>query len=301
VSLAALRYAAAVAEHGSFSGAARACDVAQPTISNAVADLEDALGARLFERSTRRLALTPSGQKLLPLVTGALAAVCDLETEAKRLVAPTHKLVRVAFSQLLGAQRLARLFGPFQTQHPGVEIIYKECTQGDMEARLDGGAIDFACGIRLGATKTRGRRVLYREPLRWVPPNATPSPPQRREISLREVARVPLLLTAGICGLRQATREMFARANIATKPYAGEALSYAALEEWAELGIGGALLPASHIRRAPSIALVEDGEPVELAYEAVWRKDLVVARHVVDFVSYLRDVVPKLVKGNATT
>jgi len=299
ISLLALRYAAAVAHHGSFSAAARACGVAQPTVSNAVADLEAALGARLFERSTRRLALTPAGTRLLPLVTGALAAVSDLESEARALVVPAHKLVRVAFSSLLGAQRLGRLFGPFTTQRAGVEIIYKECTQGDMEARLDGGAIDFACGIRLAPALHRGRRLLYREPLRWVPPNASSLRRLPGEVTLRDAARSQILLTSGTCGLAPATRELFARARIAIRSYAGEALSYAALEEWAELGIGGALIPASHIRRAPSVPLVDGGAPVELAYEAVWRKDLVVARHVVDFVRYLRSIVPRLVRGSA--
>jgi DNA-binding transcriptional LysR family regulator len=297
ISLLALRYAAAVARHGSFSAAARACEVAQPTVSNAIADLEDALGVRLFERSTRRLAVTPSGAKLLPLVTGALASVADLEREARALVTPSHKLVRVAFSSLLGAQRLARLFGPFRDQRADVEIIYKECTLGDMEARLDGGAIDFACGIQLATARSRGRRLLYREELRWVPPGASSLRQLPPEVTLREVARAQILLTNGTCGLAPATREMFQRARIAIRTYAGEALSYAALEEWAELGIGGALIPASHIRRAPSVALVDDGRPVELAYEVVWRKDLVVAAHVQDFVRYLRAVVPRLVRG----
>ena len=59
-----LRYAASVAELGSFSAAARACSVSQPTVSNAIADLEELLGARIFERSTRKLALTPAGNAL---------------------------------------------------------------------------------------------------------------------------------------------------------------------------------------------------------------------------------------------
>jgi hypothetical protein len=64
-----------------------------------------------------------------------------------------------------------------------------------------------------------------------------------------------------------------------------------------ELGIGGALIPATHIRRAPSVVLVDEGRPVELAYEVEWRKDLVVATHVQDFVRYVRAVVPRLVRG----
>ena len=107
------------------------------------------------------------------------------------------------------------------------------------------------------------------------------------------------MLTVGSCGLAGATRALFAAARIPIVEYAGQALSYAALEEWAELGIGGALVPATHIRRAPSAALVVDGWPARLEYEAVWRKDLLVADHTKAFVRYLKTVAPRLVRGGA--
>ena len=297
IALTTLRYVSAIARHGSFSAAARACGVAQPTISNAIAELEATLGARLFERSTRRLAVTPAGDKLLPFVEGVTSAIAELEREALALKQPARQLLRIGFTSLLGAQRLGLLFGPFGAQHPAVETIYKECTQGDLEARLDASMLDFVCGTRLTRHRHRARQLLYREPLRWVAPNARPT--GLRAVTLRDVARWPLLLTAGTCGLAPATRELFERARISIQPYAGEAISYAALEEWAELGIGGALIPESHIRRAPSTPLVEDGKPVQLVYEVVWRKDLLIARHALAFVGYLRTVVPGLVRGAA--
>ncbi len=80
---------------------------------------------------------------------------------------------------------------------------------------------------------------------------------------------------------------------------AGHAISYAALEEWAELGIGGAILPASQIRRARSAALFHDDKRLSISYEAVWRKDLLVAEHTQAFAKYLRNVVPRLSSGSA--
>ncbi|MFR1760140.1 MAG: LysR family transcriptional regulator, partial [Christensenellaceae bacterium] len=56
---------AAVADHGTMSGAARALYIAQPTVSQAVAELESAYQVRLFERLSRRLYLTPEGQDML--------------------------------------------------------------------------------------------------------------------------------------------------------------------------------------------------------------------------------------------
>ena len=297
IALPSLRYAAAVARLGSFSAAARDCGVSQPTVSNAVAELEEALGARLFARSTRKLTLTPAGEHLLPMARAVLDALSELEREAKALKTPARKLLRVGFSQLVGAQRLALLFEPFAKEHPDVELIYKECTQGDMEGRLEENTVDVVCGTGLGRAANRSRHLLHREALRWVPPNGV-LPAER--VSLREAARSRLVLTDGSCGLAPATRELFARARIAIDEYAGQAMSYSALEEWAGLGIGGAVLPASHIRKAPNAALESDGKPLLLEYEAVWRKDLLVAQHTKAFVQYLRRVVPRIVKGIAS-
>jgi hypothetical protein len=127
------------------------------------------------------------------------------------------------------------------------------------------------CGIGIGRAANRGRLRLYEDELRWIAPDATPGPAR---VGLREVARERLVLTVGSCGLAGATRALFAAARLPIVEYAGHALGYAVLEEWAELGIGGAIVPAAHIRRATSAALVVDGQPARLAYEAVWRQAL---------------------------
>ena len=74
-------------------------------------------------------------------------------------------------------------------------------------------------------------------------------------------------------------------------------LHWSARLDWAGLGIGGAVWPEPHIRKAPSAALVYSDAPVLLQYEAVWRKDLLVAEHSQAFVDYLRRVVPRIVEG----
>src|SRR5437868_7721221 len=61
-----LEHVLAAHQAGSFSRAARACGVTQAALSNSVAKLEDELGDRIFSRTTRQIALTPFGQRLLP-------------------------------------------------------------------------------------------------------------------------------------------------------------------------------------------------------------------------------------------
>ncbi|MCL2448137.1 MAG: hypothetical protein FWD17_04230, partial [Polyangiaceae bacterium] len=97
-----------------------------------------------------------------------------------------------------------------------------------------------------------------------------------------------------------ATRELFKQGRVPIREYPGLAMTYAALREWADLGIGGAILPASHAGVGPSAPVLRDEKPVELVYEAVWRKDLLVAEHAKDFVRYLANVLPHLVGGLAS-
>ena len=91
------------------------------------------------------------------------------------------------------------------------------------------------CGVRLARARNRGRRVLYREGLRWIAPGG--SPRATSATNLRDIAATSrLVFTVDSCGLALATRELFEEARVAIREYAGRAMTYAALEEWADLG-----------------------------------------------------------------
>jgi DNA-binding transcriptional LysR family regulator len=102
-----------VAEHLSFSRAARELSLSQPAVSQAVARLEATLGLRLFERTSREVRLTDAGKNLLPHAESLLEQASAFATEAARLMAPTGS-IRLAYCPLVGtlaarvARRLAR-------------------------------------------------------------------------------------------------------------------------------------------------------------------------------------------------
>ncbi|HEY1973700.1 MAG TPA: LysR family transcriptional regulator, partial [Pseudonocardia sp.] len=76
----------AVAEHGSFTGAARARSIVQSALSTSIRNLERELGSALFERTTRRVTLSEAGQAFLPAAKRVVADA-DAAVDAVRAVA----------------------------------------------------------------------------------------------------------------------------------------------------------------------------------------------------------------------
>ena len=294
-----LQYAKVVADCGSFSAAARHCGVSQPTISNAVSDLEAELGAKLFMRTTRRVELTAFGRDIIRHVEGVLNSAGDLEHQAKALLNPKQKLLRIAFSPIIDSRRLMTLFEPFKQDRPSLEIIYKECSVGDLNARLDDEHIDVACGIRARDAPNRGSCVLYADPLRYLPRGGPDPHAGPRSIALGDIAREALILTAGDCGLAPTTRDLFRRHKSALREYPGQAISYQVLQEWSQLGIGAALLPESRIvgDAAGYPAVIANRLPVSITYEATWNKNASAPPHIKEFRKYLKTAVAALTRG----
>ncbi|WP_245814559.1 LysR family transcriptional regulator [Cystobacter ferrugineus] len=117
-----LRLFAMVAKHLSFVEAARRLGVPTSTLSRRVASLEDTLGARLLQRTSRRVGLTEEGERLLeraePLLD-ALASVLDRTVDREE--EPAGRL-RVTAPVLTGSQRIAPALFAFAAKHPRISV-----------------------------------------------------------------------------------------------------------------------------------------------------------------------------------
>jgi DNA-binding transcriptional LysR family regulator len=105
-----LRYAQAVARTGSFSAAARERRVSQPSLSKGIAQLERALGSKLFARSTQGVAPTPFGEQLLPLITAALSSIDTLADHAREASTRARQTIRLGVSPLIDSALVACTF-----------------------------------------------------------------------------------------------------------------------------------------------------------------------------------------------
>jgi DNA-binding transcriptional LysR family regulator len=110
------------AEEGSFSAAARALGLAQPTLGRQVAALEEELGITLFERVGTRLVLTPAGLELLEQVRAMNDAATRVSLVAAGQTQSLDGVVRVAASEAVSAHLLPPIVAELRQQHPGVQI-----------------------------------------------------------------------------------------------------------------------------------------------------------------------------------
>jgi DNA-binding transcriptional LysR family regulator len=121
-SLRAMRVFARVVDEGSFAGAARALDLAPAVVTRLIAELEEHLGARLMNRTTRRTALTEVGESYLERVRRILADVDEAEALAQASVAEPRGPVRLLMPPAVAVHQLAKHLPRFHARYPLVSI-----------------------------------------------------------------------------------------------------------------------------------------------------------------------------------
>jgi DNA-binding transcriptional LysR family regulator len=112
----------AIADHGSFSGAAERLHVTQPAVSKRVASLEEELNVRLFDRLGRTVRLTEAGAVLLPRARRILAEVADGRRALRNLTGVVTGSVTLATSHHIGLHRLPPVLRTFTSRYPQVRL-----------------------------------------------------------------------------------------------------------------------------------------------------------------------------------
>jgi DNA-binding transcriptional LysR family regulator len=110
-----------VVETGSFTAAAAVLGLPKSSVSRAVAALEEALGTRLLQRTTRRLHLTPGGQRYFQRAHQALGGLDDAASEVSDLGREPRGTVRITALDF-GAGSLAEVITAFTRRHPEVHV-----------------------------------------------------------------------------------------------------------------------------------------------------------------------------------
>ena len=238
-----LRTFAAVADTGSFTAAAAVVSRTQSAVSMQVRRLEEIVGRRVLERSSRALALTREGEELLASARRMLA----LNDEALRRMAapPVAGRVRLGVTEYFVPDELPALLARFAARHPGVQLDVRMGLSRDLRAELKAGRLDAAL-VRL--EDARASEAIWHEPQAWVAAEGwTPAPG----------APVPLVALPAGCVLREFAIETFKRQD---RPwhlaYAGS--SMASVQAAVLAGLGVSIVAASGIR--PGMRVLPPGK-----------------------------------------
>jgi DNA-binding transcriptional LysR family regulator len=164
-----LRSVVAVARHASFTKGAEALAVAQPALSQHIATLERELGVRLFERSSRRVALTDAGRAFAARAERILADVASAIEEMAAHAGGLRGRVVLGTYQSFAEYTMPKLLGAFHAAHPGIEVALREGMADELLGRLRDGDIDVFVGqlddVRYPQTSDFNAEPLYDDEL----------------------------------------------------------------------------------------------------------------------------------------
>ncbi|AZC39275.1 MULTISPECIES: LysR family transcriptional regulator [Pseudomonas] len=254
------------ATQGSFSAAARKLGKSQSTISAAVASLEIDLDLQLFDRSSRKPALTPQGHVMLQRAEDILAATSRLEMAASQLAQGVEAKLTVALSDTYQSDRFETSLSAFEQRYPDLEL---ECLIAECDDLIE--------------LVQRGRaQIAFAEMQPDYPADLDHSTvDERTEIALFVSRKHPL---AALKNIDQARLQQHRELRLATivNPYESRAKgrvwsapSYLMLLEMAQGGFGWAPLPRWLVERFGADSLVEldaRGWPRNVAVDALWSR-----------------------------
>lgn len=164
-----LSYFVAVAEEGTFTRAARRCQVAQPSLSQQILNLEAELGQALFVRHARRADLTEAGRAAYEQAKGVLAQAEELRHGFLRRQELAEGTVTLGVIPTIGPYLLPRTLIAYTRDYPGISIQIREARTSELIGMIGAGEIELAIASDVPAKdrKRAGLTVheLFRETL----------------------------------------------------------------------------------------------------------------------------------------
>lgn len=203
-----LRYFLAVVETGSFTKAANASSVTQPTLSAGIKRLEDTVGTALFVRNNKRVFLTTAGARFLPRAKTILHE-CNLALAevAQDVSAP---VLRLGVLHTLPSRQISGLIKSIREAHPDLQFELSDGTEQELLNRMDERGIDFALSVR--RVEDERSLPLYREGYCLVLP---PDHPLAKAETVRgeDMANQPMIVRS-LCEALSETSRYFTDRNV---------------------------------------------------------------------------------------
>lgn len=242
-----LRYFVKIVGCGSFSRAAVELRVAQPALSQHVANLEAELGVELLSRSTRGVTPTECGRTLLGHAEVLLRQLDHAARDVRDKAGNPSGSVTIGIPSSASLVLTVPLLRESEVRYPGIELKVIEHHSGYLSEWLQAGQIDLAILFDLHEIAGIAVQSLLREELYFASPPGR-FPRDQAEIHFAQLAELPLILTSRAHGLRMLV-ERYARDAGGPLAIKTELDSLSAIKDLVADGFGFTLLPWPAIRR----------------------------------------------------
>lgn len=144
ISIQQMNYIVVLSEELLFQRASERCFVTQPTLSMQIKKAEETLGYVIFDRDSNPLQLTPSGQKLIPILREILAETDKIKQLSEQLKGVVKEEVRIGIIPTIAAYMLLDLFGTWVAEFGNIKLKIRELTTTDALEALERKELDLA-------------------------------------------------------------------------------------------------------------------------------------------------------------
>lgn len=266
------RYFEALAREGHFGRAAEFCSISQPALSLQIRDLEDSLGAPLFERGARQVRLTAFGEAFRERLQAILQAVDDLDDLARTARRQPFSRLRLGVIPTVAPYLLPQIIGDLLASFPGLDLNVRETVTPKLMHELAEGRLDAAIVALPIADPAFTEWPLLTEDFVLLRPQSDADKPVP-DIDALKTMRL-LLLEEGHCFRDQALAFCGIDASRPREMLEGSTL--ATLVQMVGAGIGVTLIPAMAVpveTRAATVAVSAfTGEKPSRQIGMIWRR-----------------------------
>jgi LysR family hydrogen peroxide-inducible transcriptional activator len=295
-----LRYVEALALHGHFGRAADACAISQPALSMQIKELEQSLGASLFERSARQVYLTNFGKEFFLRARDILRsaeALGDLARASRdRLVGP----LRIGVIPTVAPYLLPTIIGNLTRRYDGLDIHVRETLTHKLIQDLADGRLDTAIVALPVSEPSLTEVALFTEEFLLIRPGEDEGKPAPDRETLREMKL--LLLEEGHCFRDQALAFCNIRSVLTRELLDGSSLS--TLVQMVGAGIGVTLIPEMAVAmetRSASVPIARFRSPrPSRTIGMIWRKTSPLVKQLLQISEVVRDSAASLREQRST-
>jgi DNA-binding transcriptional LysR family regulator len=283
-----LRAFVLTANHRSFSRAAEQLFITQSGISVMMREMEIQLGFRLFDRTTRKVTLTPFGKELLPVAQSSLQALQSSVSEIARNASAQVQRFTIGVTPLMAAHLLPPVVAAYARSRPGTQIRIYDADRPRVIAMVEAGELDIGLGVFMKPTPNIRATPLFRFSLMAIGARRAQLP---RRPGWKDLRDLPLVALPPDSHIQQLVARHFLRVR-RKRPPELVVNSLEAQIAMTEAGAGFAVVPTFAIpacrRRRVRIYPLRD-PVVDLDLYQILNRGRSLPPEVESFISFLKD------------